>query len=139
MLADEEWLALKLANPPRHGRQLGVPQPNPPLSLQELATYRKGEQAIARTIEAFASARISRDDPEWQPGGREYETYKCRASVKTISKLQTAIVNCITERGIETSILHRRLGHDMAKRFLTAVNKKWKVLDKLVKDYNREL
>jgi hypothetical protein len=37
------------------------------------------------------------------------------------------------------ALLHRRLGQHMAKRFLQAVNGRWKVLSKLVSDYNSEV
>jgi hypothetical protein len=37
------------------------------------------------------------------------------------------------------TLLHRRLGQTMAKRFLQAINGRWKLLSKLVDDYNLEV
>ena len=58
-----------------------------------------------------------------------------RNAQHTLHTLQTMIIHCITEREAELSVLQRRTGLAESKRFLTALNGRWKMLEQLVKDY----
>jgi hypothetical protein len=131
-LAEETRLSVQFANRYRRGQQA-------PLTLQELSGYYKGGKAIAKTDRLFREEGITRDHPDWRPGGAKYVQYQKRASFKAIHALQTQIIHCLTERAAEMTLLHRRLGQTMAKRFLQAINGRWKLLSKLVDDYNLEV
>jgi hypothetical protein len=106
--------------------------------LEQLRGYFQGHKAIDMTDRLFAEEGITRDHPDWKPGGSKYNEYQKRASFQAVHGLQTHIIHCLTERAAEMALLHRRLGQHLAKLFLQAVNGRWKVLSNLVSDYNVE-
>jgi hypothetical protein len=131
-IAKEEELRVSLAHRYKPG-------PNPaPLSQAQLWQYYKGKEAITKTNRLFAQQGIPRDHPDWKPGGSKYTQYQKRASFHACHDLQTQIIHCITERATEMAVLQRRMGQHAAKKFLQAVNGRWKALSKLVSDYNTE-
>jgi hypothetical protein len=132
--AEEERLAVVLAVRYRRGQNRAAP-----LIREQLRGYFQGQKAIDKTDRLFAEDGISRDHPDWKPGGSKYSKYQKRASFQAVHGLQTQIIHCLTEKAAEMALLHRRLGQHLAKRFLQAVNDRWKALSKLVSDYNVEV
>lgn len=137
-LREEERLALSYSKNSSEGRRLRrAGEPNLPVSFQELATYVHGRKAVDHTDGLLAAASATRED--WAKGGVVYEQFEKRAALSAIRDLQTRIIHTITERATEQELLHRRLGQDLAKKFLESVNSRWKALEKLVESYNKEV
>jgi hypothetical protein len=136
-LADEYKYAQDYANP--HRNQRNAPKNNPPISLEVLATFKKGKLAIKKTNDLFAKVGSTRQNPDWHTNGATFLKFQQRATQKSLHILQSKIIHCITEREAELNVLHRRIGQAAAQRFLTAINGRWKALEQLVKEYNKEV
>ena len=112
-------------------------EPSLPVSFQELATYVHGRKAVDHMDGLLTAASATQED--WAKGGMVYEWFEKRAALSAIRDIQTRIIHIITERSTEQELLHRRLGQDLAKKFLESVNSRWKALEKLVESYNKEV
>jgi hypothetical protein len=65
--------------------------------------------------------------------------FESRSAQRALHTLQSKIIHCITEREAELSVLQRRTGLADSQRFLTALNGRWKALEQLTKDYNKQV
>lgn len=136
-LANEQNLAYSSANPHRNRRNNS--NENPPLSIAALGMHEKGREAIALTDQLLRRIGSSRADPKWHVGGEQYIDFERRSAQRVLHILQSKIVHCITEREAELSVLQRRTGLAESQKFLTALNGRWKALEQLVKNYNKEV
>ncbi|KAI5819852.1 hypothetical protein BZA77DRAFT_341555 [Pyronema omphalodes] len=116
---------------------VGLPV-QPPLTLAELRTYRRGGEAIRATDNLFNQHGERRDDPAWQsPDGEKFRKFQQTAAVSALHKLQTQLIHHLTERSAELELLHRRIGQEAAKTFLNGITQRSKALDNLVQEYNQ--
>lgn len=91
------------------------------------------------TINIYASTVPLTHNPHRHQNGPKFLKYQQRAARKQLHILQSKIVHCITEREAELSAVHWRVGQAAAQKFLTAINGRWKALELIVREYNKEI
>ena len=109
-----------------------------PLTPEELAMTTEGIELNAKIQTLLEKTNTTRND--WVKDGPLYTQYHRSASLKKLHKIQATIIRVVTERTLELDILHHRTrGHKQAKKAITAINSRWRQLDRLVNSYNREV
>ena len=107
------------------------------LTLEELATTAEGSELNARIQTLLDRTNTTRN--EWAKDGVLYTQCRRNSALKKLHKIQATIVRVVTERTLELEILHHRTrGHKQAKKAITAINSRWRQLDRLVNNYNQE-
>jgi len=94
---------------------------------------------LARKVESLLEkTNTTRDD--WVKDGPLYMRCRRGVALKRLHKIQAAIIRVVTERTLELDLLHHRIrGHKQAKKAINAINTRWRQLDRLVTDYNKEV
>ena len=147
LLQEEERLSiaipLRRANRTgRHDQQLreslvAAARENP-LTAEEFANTAEGRELSAKLQALFEKTDTNRDN--WTRDGHLYTQCRRNEVLKKLHKFQAAIVRVVTERTLELDILHHRTrGHKQAKKAITAINTRWRQIDKLVNNYNKEV
>jgi len=114
-----------------------------PYTLNELYTNREGRSLLSKMERLLQKTKTNRAN--WVPNHERYQRSKKRVTLDEVQKIQLEIVRIITERQVETDILHRRaqhganLGGSMEKHFVRRINSRWAPLDRLVSTYNQEV
>ena len=114
-----------------------------PYTLNELYANWEGRSLMSKMERLLQKTKTNRAN--WVPNHERYQRSKKRVTLDEVQKIQLEIVRIITERRVETEILHRRaqhganLGGSMAKHFVRRINSRWALLDRLVATYNQEV
>ncbi|KAF8538657.1 hypothetical protein BDD12DRAFT_884624 [Trichophaea hybrida] len=108
-----------------------------PLDLEALSQTAEGGVVAAKLFSLMEKTNTARED--WAQDGELYQRCRRTVALKKIRRIQAQVIQVITDRTIELDILHRRTrGHKQAKKVITRINLRWRQLDKLVKNYNKE-
>lgn len=109
-----------------------------PLTPEELSTTTEGLELNAKIQTLLEKTNTTRS--AWEKDGMLYNQCRRSAGLKRLHKIQAAIVRVVTERTLELDILHHRTrGHKQARKAITAINSRWRQLDRLVNNYNKEV
>ena len=109
-----------------------------PLTLEELSMTASGSELARKVQSLLEKTNATRED--WVKDGLLYTRCRRGAVLKRLHKIQAMIVRVVTERTLELDILHHRIrGHKQAKKAISAINSRWRQLDRLVADYNKEV
>jgi len=109
-----------------------------PLTPEELSSTTEGSELNVKIQTLLEKTNTTRDD--WAKDGLLYTQCRRNSGLKKLHKIQSTIVRVVTERTLELDILHHRTrGHKQAKKAITAINSRWRQLDRLVNNYNSEV
>jgi hypothetical protein len=112
-------------------------QPAASLNIDELASCTNGLDSMNRTNRRLEMYETNRDD--WGVDRELYGFYQRRFIRKELHKLQGEIINVVTERTAEQSMVHEHVsGLRESKMLLQSLNQWWKQFHDTVKKYNDE-
>lgn len=109
-----------------------------PLTLEELSATPSGSELASKVQSLLEKTNTTRVD--WVKDGPLYAQCRRDAALKRLHRIQASIIRVVTERTLELDVLHHRIrGHKQAKKVISAINTRWRQLDRLVTDYNKEV